>query len=58
MMFEIWILNLICKIKFPVTQMESKMIKNTKEMKKDVRENMRGGNGAVTITNLFTKDLL
>ncbi len=34
------------------------MIRNKKEMKKDVRENMRNGNGAVTITHLFTKDEL
>ena len=34
------------------------MIRNKKEMKKDVREKMRGGNGVVTITHLFTKDEL
>ncbi len=34
------------------------MIRNTKQMKEDVREKMRGGNGAVTITHLFTKDEL
>jgi len=34
------------------------MIRNEKEMKKDVRENMRDGNGAVTITHLFSNDEL
>jgi mannose-6-phosphate isomerase-like protein (cupin superfamily) len=34
------------------------MIRNKKEMKKDVRTNMRDGSGAVTITHLFTADEL
>ena len=34
------------------------MIRNEKEMKKDVKKNMRDGNGVVTITHLFNNDEL
>ena len=34
------------------------MIRNKKEMKKDVRKKMRNGNGAITITHLFSEDEL